>query len=85
MGSGKTSVTDSIAKTEFWAKYGRRVVVIEADKVKMKDPVFIELSQLYGGATASSMVHEHSTKAAEELFCSAVRMRRGMLPFSLNE
>lgn len=77
MGAGKTSAVARIRGSPFWARYGNRVVVVEADNLKEADPLFIALR----GVTpaAARMVHNESVAAAEELFLRAVMDRRDVV------
>eukprot|EP00170_Pyropia_yezoensis_P009960 contig_45094_g9998 len=77
MGAGKTSAVARIRGSPFWARYGNRVVVVEADNLKEVDPLFIALR----GVTpaAARMVHNESVAAAEELFLRAVMDRRDVV------
>jgi len=77
MGAGKTSAVARIQGSPFWARYGDRVVVVEADNLKEADPLFIALR----GVTpaAARMVHNESVAAAEELFLRAVMARRDVV------
>ncbi|GAB0489033.1 hypothetical protein MMPV_000248 [Pyropia vietnamensis] len=77
MGAGKTSAVARIRASPFWARYGNRVVVVEADNLKEADPLFIALR----GVTpaAARMVHNESVAAAEELFLRAVMDRRDVV------
>ena len=40
MGAGKSTAVNQLKGTKFWEEYGSCVVIIEADALKMHDPVF---------------------------------------------
>mmetsp|Transcript_24561 Transcript_24561/g.27320 ORF Transcript_24561/g.27320 Transcript_24561/m.27320 type:complete len:574 (-) Transcript_24561:48-1769(-) len=79
MASGKSSVVRKLHKTdEFWMKYGKDIVIVEADRFKMKDPVFKELETIKD-PLASYHVHEYSTQAASELFLVSLHHNRDIV------
>eukprot|EP00123_Amoebidium_parasiticum_P016497 comp23458_c0_seq1/m.39168 comp23458_c0_seq1/g.39168 ORF comp23458_c0_seq1/g.39168 comp23458_c0_seq1/m.39168 type:complete len:630 (-) comp23458_c0_seq1:353-2242(-) len=77
MGSGKSTVVGKLTGTEFWRKHGSQVVIIEADAMKLKDPVYQALSLV--DEEASRDVHDYSVRTAEELFLSAIKYRRDIV------
>eukprot|EP00475_Leptophrys_vorax_P023210 TRINITY_DN3169_c0_g1_i1.p1 TRINITY_DN3169_c0_g1~~TRINITY_DN3169_c0_g1_i1.p1 ORF type:complete len:382 (+),score=64.17 TRINITY_DN3169_c0_g1_i1:732-1877(+) len=78
MGAGKSTVIQHITQDEFWQKYGENMVLVEADALKVKDPLFQILSRR-GVGNASEIVHKFSTDAAETLFLSALKWRRDIV------
>eukprot|EP00124_Ichthyophonus_hoferi_P003928 Ihof_evm3s381 gene=Ihof_evmTU3s381 len=77
MGSGKSTVVAKLTTMDFWQKYGSQVVVVEADALKLKDPVYQMLSLV--GQGADHEVHTYSVQKAEELFLSAIQYRRDVV------
>lgn len=95
MGSGKSIIAKRVTMTEFYKKYGKHVVCmysfyaclilspdVSADELKMNDPVYQALNGK--DSSASMIVHNYSTKAAEELLLAAVQMGRGTHQLCLN-
>jgi predicted ABC-type ATPase/thiol-disulfide isomerase/thioredoxin len=78
MGAGKSTVVQHITQDDFWQSYGENMVLVEADALKTKDPLFQFLSK-NGVGNASEIVHKFSTDAAETLFLSALKWRRDIV------
>eukprot|EP00192_Tetraselmis_astigmatica_P010115 CAMPEP_0117673816 /NCGR_PEP_ID=MMETSP0804-20121206/14687_1 /TAXON_ID=1074897 /ORGANISM="Tetraselmis astigmatica, Strain CCMP880" /LENGTH=811 /DNA_ID=CAMNT_0005482605 /DNA_START=99 /DNA_END=2534 /DNA_ORIENTATION=- len=78
MGSGKSTVVSVLQKMEYWRNHHSRFVVVEADALKMKDPVFLKLTKL-GDPDPSQVVHGDSVEAAEQILLNAVQQRRDIV------
>lgn len=78
MASGKSSIIKLFQQTKFFQDRGKGIVVVEADALKMKDPVFKALSAMET-EQAAELVHTHSTSMAESLFLTAVKQRRDII------
>jgi len=81
MGSGKSTVVESLYKLPFLTMFGNDVVLIEADKLKTQDPFFQELlkNPNLKDKNLETNIHKFSTEEAEKLLVSAVAQRRDII------
>ena len=61
MGAGKSTVVQYLMKEKQWTSEIQHPVVVEADRLKMSDPLFHKLSQLHH-SDASRSVHADSVE-----------------------
>jgi predicted ABC-type ATPase len=75
MGAGKSTVVSILKSDPFFKKYGEGIVLIEADALKMKDPLFTVLND----RAVSTLVHREAVGAAEEMLLVAIQQRRDII------
>lgn len=79
MGAGKSSVVDLLIRRKEGI-FGSHPVVIEADALKMRDPIFQALNKVENGSNVvSQIVHGHSTDAANSQLLLALREQRNIV------
>ena len=79
MGAGKSTVVNLLVKRKEGV-FSSKPVVIEADALKMMDPVFQALNKVENGANAvSQLVHGYSTDAANGQLLLALKEQRNIV------
>ena len=84
MGAGKSSILHELFTEEPWKSLLSGAVIIEADKLKMHDPIFRRLQTASSEKVAdagelASFVHSFSTSAANKLLLAALRAGRDII------
>ena len=74
--AGKSSLLLSLRETPFWRERGEGLVCVEADRFKLADPLFAELSMRGSHGQAALAVHRESTDSAERLLLTALEQGR---------
>ncbi|CAM9401388.1 unnamed protein product [Chrysoparadoxa australica] len=82
MGAGKSCLLQEIMVSKFWAEYGQDAVVIEADRIKMAEPIFnavAEAEKAGNDPELGQYVHNLSTSVANEALLEAVGAGRDVI------
>lgn len=78
MGAGKSSLLQEVlGRDDLWSRGKEQVVVIEADRIKLSDPIFLALTKIAGGSSdqagvSAEEVHDFSTSVANSQLLAAL-------------